>query len=33
MPALERALALAERDDLAVAIAEHLDLDVPRARR
>ena len=32
MPALERALALAERQDVAVGVADDLDLDVPRAR-
>ena len=32
MPALDRALALDERDDRAVLIAEQLDLDVPRMR-
>ena len=31
VPALHRALALAERDHGAVLVAEHLDLDVPRA--
>ena len=30
MPPLDRALALAERDDVAVLVAEQLDLDVPR---
>src|SRR5205807_6958171 len=30
--ALDRALALAEREDTAVDVAEHLDLDVPRGR-
>src|SRR5262249_2051106 len=30
-PALERALALAERPDAAVLIREHLEFDVPRA--
>ncbi len=31
MPALERAVALAEVDDVAVPVAEDLHLDVPRA--
>ena len=30
--ALDRALALAAREDVAVVVAEHLDLDVPRGR-
>ena len=30
MPALDRALALPEVDEVAVGVAEHLDLDVPR---
>ena len=30
MPALQAALALAEVDDVAVAVGEHLHLDVPR---
>ena len=29
MPALDRALALPEVDDVAVGVAQHLDLDVP----
>ena len=31
MPALERAVALEEVDDVAVPVAEQLHLDVPRA--
>ena len=31
--ALDRALALAEREHVAVRVAEHLDLDVPRGRQ
>ena len=30
MPALQRAIALAKVDRLAAAVAQHLDLDVPR---
>jgi hypothetical protein len=30
--ALDRALALAAREDVAVVVAEHLDLDVTRGR-
>ena len=33
MAALDRAFALAQMDDVAVAVAEHLDLDVARAAR
>ena len=33
MAPLERALALAERDDVAVRVADHLHLDVPRTRQ
>src|ERR671933_1779576 len=32
MPTLDRALALAERDDVAVPVSDDLDLDVPRPR-
>ena len=32
VPALQAALALAEVDDVAVRVGEHLDLDVPGAR-